>query len=172
MNLPYLFVYFLIYNSLMMKKQNRIRVKALAWLQQDDALFVVKMHDSVKGDDYYRPIGGTVEFGETTRDTLLREVKEELGTTINITDNPLILENLFTCDGERGHEIDYLYPASFTSAAFLQRKVFPLLEANGANFDAEWIDLSRFLSGELRLVPEALLDWYRVKYSEGSHSPV
>jgi ADP-ribose pyrophosphatase YjhB (NUDIX family) len=161
MNLPYLFVYFLIYNSMMMKKQNRIRVKALAWLQQDDALFVVKMHDSVKGDEYYRPIGGTVEFGETTRDTLQREVKEELGTTINITGDPLIFENLFTCDGERGHEIDYLYPASFTDPAFMEERVFPLLEANDASFDAEWIELVKFLNDELRLVPEALLDWYR-----------
>ena len=144
-----------------MEKQNGIRVNALAWLQEDDYLFVVKMHDNAKGDDYYRPIGGSVEFGETTRDALLREVKEELGTGIKITGKPLILENLFTCDGEQGHEIDYIYPSKFLNPVFTQHHTHPLVEADGNIFEAAWIDLSSFLNGELRLVPEALLDWYR-----------
>lgn len=142
-----------------MKNQNRIRVKVLAWLQEDDFLFVVRMHDAVKGDDYYRPIGGSVEFGETTRAALQREVSEELGTGIRITSEPVILENLFTCDGEKGHEIDYVYPAQFIDPSFSRSLSYPLVEANGEVFEAQWIDLKRFITGELRLVPEALLEW-------------
>lgn len=146
-----------------MKKQEHIRVKVLAWLQDGDAIFVVKMHDEFKGDDYYRPIGGSVEFGETTHAALLREVQEELCTGICITGEPLILENLFTCDGKQGHEIDYVYPSQFVDPAFNRRQVYPLIEANGIQFEAAWITLSKFLDGGLRLVPEALLDWCRLQ---------
>lgn len=153
----------MIYNPNNMEKQTIIRVKTLAWLQDGDDIFVVKMHDSAKGDDYFRPIGGSVEFGETTRDALLRETQEELGTSLSITGKPLVIENLFTCDGEHGHEIDYVYPSRFIDPGFYQRWVYPLLEADGARYEAAWIALSKFLNGELRLVPEALLDWYLTK---------
>jgi len=146
-----------------MREQNNIRVKVLAWIEEDGHLFVVRMHDSVKGDDYYRPIGGSVEFGETTKSALHREVLEELGTAITITGEPLVLENLFTCDGKPGHEIDYIYPSKFVDPAFMQHRVFTLKEANGTEFEATWIDQSSFLNGTLRLVPEALLDWYHAK---------
>lgn len=33
---------------------------------------------------YYRPIGGTIEFGERSDETLIREFKEELGVDIFI----------------------------------------------------------------------------------------
>ena len=104
-----------------------------------------------------------MEFGETTRDALLSEVQEELGADIRIIGEPLIVENLFTCDGEQGHEIDYVSPSQFIDPAFNQRQVYPLIEADGTHFEAVWIALPTFLNGGLRLVPEALLDWYRVK---------
>jgi ADP-ribose pyrophosphatase YjhB (NUDIX family) len=144
-----------------MKKQAKIRVKVLAWIENNGNLFVARMHDNVKGDDYYRPIGGSVEFGETTTTALHREVKEELDTEILITGQPLVLENIFTCDGQSGHEIDYLYPARFIDSKFYAREVFPLVEDNIKTFDATWIDLDSFLRGDLRLVPEGLLELYR-----------
>lgn len=121
---------------------------------------MVKMHDTVKGDDYYRPIGGCVEFGETTTAALLREFREELNTGIMIDGEPLILENIFTCDGEMGHEIVYLYPARFENPVYYNRQVFILHEASGETFDALWVNIVECLSGNLRLVPEELLHWY------------
>ncbi len=146
-----------------MEKQKTIRVKTLAWIERDGFLFVVKNHDSVKGDDYYRPVGGCVEFGESTSAALHREIKEELDTTIAIGGEPLILENIFTCDGETGHEIVYLYPACFKDPGFYERKPFNLHETNGEELEATWINLKECLRGELRLVPETLLDWYHAR---------
>ena len=144
-----------------MKKQNRIRVKVLAWLQEGNFLFVVRMHDSVKGDDYYRPVGGCLEFGESTLDALHRELKEELNTSIITSGEPMVLENIFTCDGEQGHEIVFLYPAHFADKTYTNRQVYPLVEANGAVYEACWISIDDFVNGSLRLVPEGLLAWYR-----------
>lgn len=109
-----------------MINQPRIRVKSLAWIEDQGMLFVVKMTDKVKMDDYYRPVGGSVEFGELTLDTVRREVQEELNTQIEVTNEPLILENIFTCDGEPGHEIDYFYPCNFVDKKFYERKTYHL----------------------------------------------
>ncbi|HPS41570.1 MAG TPA: NUDIX domain-containing protein [Anaerolineaceae bacterium] len=138
-----------------------IRLKTLAWIEENGELFVVRNHDSVKGDDYYRPIGGSVNFGERTVDALRREVQEELGTTISITGEPLIIENIFTCDGKAGHEIDYLFPAQFDSPEFYERRIFDLVEEGGERFDALWVSIDDCLEGKYRLVPEELLAWYR-----------
>jgi 8-oxo-dGTP pyrophosphatase MutT (NUDIX family) len=138
---------------------NHIKVKALAWIEDGGSIFVVTMPDSVKGDKYYRPIGGTVEYGETGLQTVKRELMEELNAEIEVIGEPLILENLFTCDGKFGHEIDLVYPARLVEKSFLERKVFPLVEINGEEFQALWVPMADCLSGKLRLVPEPLLEW-------------
>lgn len=149
----------------LMEKQSRIRVKSLAWIEEDGSLFVVKMTDKVKMDYYYRPIGGSVEFGELAFDAVQREAQEELSAEIQITGNPLVLENLFTCDGEPGHEIVYLFPCRFVDQIFYDRKTFKLTEIDGSHWDALWVKLEDCLDGSLRLVPEALLDWYKKRQS-------
>lgn len=142
-----------------------IKVKALAWIEDQDNLFVVKMTDKAKKDDYYRPIGGTVEFGELTRETLIREVHEELNTEVQITGQPLILENLYTCDGESGHEIVYLYPCRFIDQSFYERKILPLTEVDGTQWQALWVNLADFLDRTYRLVPETLYEFYAAQNS-------
>lgn len=146
-----------------MMKQARIRVKALAWIEDKGFLFVVKMHDSVKGDEYYRPVGGSVEFGEHAHEAVVREVQEELNTEIALLAAPFVVENLFTCDGEQGHEIDFLFPARFTDITFYEHKTFELVEANGDKADALWISIRDCINGSLRLVPEELNHWYAHK---------
>ena len=150
-----------------MKQQSRIRVKALAWIEDKGMLFVVKMHDAVKGDDYYRPIGGSVEFGERAHETVLREAREELGTEIALLAAPFVVENLFTCDGEAGHEVDFLFPARFTDIHFYERKVYKLHEDNGDDWEAQWLSIADCTTGTYRLVPEELTTWYVRKFSGG-----
>jgi hypothetical protein len=52
---------------------------------------------------YHRLIGGTVELGESHRDTIRREVDEELGATIRDLTLLTTVENIFTLDGDLGH---------------------------------------------------------------------
>lgn len=149
-----------LYLNNMMKQQDHIRIKALAWIEDKGFLFVVKMHDSVKEDDYYRPVGGSVEFGERAHEAVIREVQEELNTEIALIAPPFVVENLFTCDGKAGHEVDFLFPARFTDIGFYQHKIYDLVEANGDKAEAMWIPIMDCITKKLRLVPEELNQWY------------
>jgi hypothetical protein len=58
---------------------------------------------------YHRLIGGSVVFGETHREAIIREVEEELAA--EIVDLALlgVVENLFFFNSEPGHELIALY---------------------------------------------------------------
>ena len=61
--------------------------------------------DSVKKEIYYRPLGGGIEFGEYGIDAIQREFQEELGVDLNNLKYLFTMENIFTLNGNRGHEI-------------------------------------------------------------------
>ncbi len=148
----------------MFKGKDKIRVKAICLFQQDDYIFVSRAKDSIKNDYYYRPVGGNVEFSEYTKDTIVREIKEELNTEIENVELIKIIENIFVCDGMNGHEIVFLYKADFKDKSFYEKKVYQIIEDKyeeyiaTEKFDAGWYKISDFKSGKLRLVPEQLND--------------
>lgn len=59
-------------------------------------------------DGYHRLIGGSVEFGETHRDAVLREVRE-LGAAVEGLRFIATVENIFYIDEVLGHEVVFLY---------------------------------------------------------------
>ena len=58
---------------------------------------------------HHRLIGGSVELGETHREAILREVREELGASVQDLTYVDVIENIFRIDGVRGHEIVFIY---------------------------------------------------------------
>lgn len=54
---------------------------------------------------YYRPIGGTIELGEKSSETIIREYSEEIAVDIKIKRYIGCLENIFRIDENIGHEI-------------------------------------------------------------------
>lgn len=67
------------------------------------------------------------------------------------------IENLFTYNGRQGHEIIQLYQCDFADAKFYKLESLVFYESENHKHRAMWIDIARFKSGELRLVPEEFL---------------
>ncbi|MFC7487717.1 NUDIX hydrolase [Knoellia sp. CPCC 206453] len=60
-------------------------------------------------EGYHRLVGGGVEFGETSLEAVVREVREELGATLIDPSLLGVLENHFELDGDPGHEVVFVY---------------------------------------------------------------
>lgn len=139
-------------------KNNRIRPIVIGIFRKNDRILVAEGYDSVKGDYFYRPIGGGIEFGELSKTTLIREIREEIQAEITNISFLGTVENLFTFNGRTGHEIVMVYEAEFVDSTFYQKDRFNGIEDDGSIFKLYWKPLREFQQGKLRLVPEGLLE--------------
>lgn len=58
----------------------RIRPVALGVpFRNEHEVLLARHHDDVANHDFYRPLGGGVEFGEPSEEAVRREFQEELG---------------------------------------------------------------------------------------------
>ncbi|WP_144782013.1 NUDIX domain-containing protein [Microbacterium sp. BH-3-3-3] len=89
-----------------------IRVKAMLLVPHPDSpAHLVSAHGPTHENPrgFHRLIGGSVEFGETHREAIVREVEEELGARITDLTYLDTIESLFRYNGEAGHEVIALY---------------------------------------------------------------
>jgi ADP-ribose pyrophosphatase YjhB (NUDIX family) len=149
-----------------------IRVLALAVLLWRDHLLCAEGYDTVKQQTFFRPLGGGVEFGERAEDAAVRELREELGMSVEVREALGVTENLFTYQGRPGHEVVFEYvcvPAPGHAPATLE----PLVAVEGdARFVARWLPLAEVLGGAHLVYPDGLVDrltaWVnRLARSEG-----
>jgi ADP-ribose pyrophosphatase YjhB (NUDIX family) len=108
---------------------------------------------SVKG---WRPVGGSIEFGERAADALRREFMEELGEEIGRLRQLCVLENLYVHCGEPGHEIMFVFNATFASRAAYQREKYDFVDG-GIRNEVTWVNSAEFLEGSQQLLPAALI---------------
>ncbi len=136
---------------------NSMRVIAICVFRNRDRILVFEGFDPVNGLPFYRPIGGQVEFGETTREAVKREIREETG--FEATDFKLlgVLENIFVYKGQDCHEIVFVYDGRFIDKSVYQRESLEIHEDDGEEFTATWRSLDSF-DGYRRLVPEELIN--------------
>lgn len=134
-----------------------IRPLVICVFRKDDTILVVEGYDTVKDDYFYRPMGGGIEYGEKSSDALIREVEEELDADIFNLQYLGTTENIFTFNGEIGHEIVLVYDAAFTDNSLYHKPVLSVVEDNGQTYKAMWKSLTEF-QDRLRLVPEGLSD--------------
>ena len=135
-----------------------IRVVALGWIRNGDRILVGEGFDQVKQNRFYRALGGGVDFGETSLVALKREFDEELGVDLTNIRHLATIENLFTFNGNPGHEIIQLYECDFVDRALYEQESLVYTESDDKK-TAVWVAVERFRSGELRLVPEQCLQY-------------
>lgn len=139
-----------------MHKSGEIRVITLGLIERGDEIFVSQGYDPVKGEYFYRFLGGGVEFGEPSQEALIREFHEELQAELREIKYLGCWESIFEFSGQKGHELILLYRCSFVDPKFYELDSLMFAEGKRQK-TALWVSLERFKSGELRLVPESLL---------------
>ena len=103
-----------------MYQSNQIRVLALGLIRDGDRIFISEGYDPVKEQTFYRVLGGGVDFGETSDEALKREFQEEIQAELTNIKYLGCLENLFTFNGNPGHELLQLYQCDFVDPKFYQ----------------------------------------------------
>jgi ADP-ribose pyrophosphatase YjhB (NUDIX family) len=126
---------------------------------KEDAILVAKGYDSHKDETFYRPLGGTIEFGEPSEQTVRRELHEETGLELCDVRYLATIENIFTHQGQTGHEIVMVYSARLAEATAqaYERDEIQGVEDNGQPFVARWMPLSHFGPAGPPLYPTGLL---------------
>ena len=136
----------------------RIRPIVICLFRAGDRILVSEAYDSSKGDYYCRPLGGGIEFGEHSRDAMLREIREEIGAEVENLDLVGVLENIFIYEGQQGHEVVFVYDAEFVDKSLYERNELHGYEREiDVNFVARWQSLEEINQSKVRLVPETLI---------------
>jgi len=138
-------------------KPGKIRALALGIFRKDDQILVFEAHDPIKNKAFYRPLGGTIEFGEYGHQALAREMREELDVEVTNVHYFGLCENIFTYAGAMGHEIVLLYEASITDKSVYEQEQLVGHELDGSPIHVVWKSLEFFRRGSAPLYPDGLM---------------
>ncbi len=93
---------------------------------------------------YYLP-GGRIAFGETSEQSLLREIEEELFVAPESYELAAVIENYFTYDGDKFHENGMYYRVTLPEGLALPDKC-----AEGNKIVFEWVDIDKLPEIDLK----------------------
>ncbi|MFB6354369.1 MAG: NUDIX domain-containing protein [Halobacteriales archaeon] len=139
-----------------------IRFVALGAVFRDDELLVYESEDPETGEPFYRLLGGGVEFGEHSREAVVREFDEELG--VELADPELVstFERVFEFAGEISHEVWRVYEGHIVEDWPYERDAFGFYEPElDLEMLARWLPVERLRDEETTFYSPAVLDALR-----------
>lgn len=120
---------------------------------EDDKILVISGYDYNKKENFYRLIGGGIEFGETGSEALKREVKEEINVEIKNIKYLGLIENIFNYESKERHELALVYRADFKDNAIYKIKEIKILDSRHPQ-KAYWLNKKEVL--KMKFYPERL----------------
>lgn len=135
-----------------------IRSAVMGIVRNGDKILIAEGYDSVKKEVFFRPLGGGIEFGEKGADALKREILEELKLEINDIKYKNLIENIFTWEGSRGHELVLVYGFSFSDNSVYNNEHFEIYDIKDENVKVYWKHISDFKTKNDILYPVGLLE--------------
>ena len=94
-----------------------------------------------KKETHYALIGGRIRIGESSETAIKREIKEEMDKDIEITDYFTTIENFFEFDGNKFHEIFFVYKADFINEEDKKIEYTLNNKEGNENLQYEWLDI-------------------------------
>lgn len=130
----------------------KLNVRAAGVIIHDGKILAHKNINS----DHYALIGGRVEIGESSANTIKREIKEELGKDVEITGYISTIENFFEMKGSKYHEIMFVHKIEFTNEE--DKKIeYTMKNIEGKDYlQYEWLEMDKI--DEYPLLPRAVKD--------------
>ncbi|MBF6613563.1 MAG: NUDIX hydrolase [Chloroflexi bacterium] len=138
-------------------KAGLIRPVAICIFHDGDKILVSELYDPSAQETFYRPLGGAIEFGERSSEAVVRELREEIRAEITNLRYIGTIENLFTYDGQMGHEIVLVYEADLADKSLYDKEVIEGQEDDGMTLKVVWKSLDEF-SEHSPLYPQGLVD--------------
>ena len=141
---------------------NQIRPIAICVFRHNDCILVAQGYDPDKMESFYRPLGGGIEFGEYSEQTIHRELLEEIGAEVCELKYLGTLENVYVFNGTAGHEIIQVYDGVLRDARLYEQTAITGQEMDiESSFQAVWKHLDEFGEEKLILYPTGLLELLR-----------
>ncbi|MGV3552532.1 NUDIX hydrolase [Rhizobium sp.] len=140
---------------------NRIRVIVVGLVWKDGKILAAEVltdAGTVKG---VRPLGGSIEFGETREEALRREFMEELAVEIDIVGPWAAAENLYEHEGHPGHEIVFFADVVVRDRSLYRQDWISFREDNLSEHRAGWFDPASLEHAGMALYPNGLAGMLR-----------
>lgn len=137
----------------------QIQPIALCFFRRENQILVAERYDGQKKENYYRPLGGGLMFGEYSWDTIRREIKEELGEEIKNLTFIGQTESICPDNGHTDHEIIFMFEGEFANKSTYTKEILLGKERNGKEVRAVWKPISEFRKKKAKFHPEVLLDY-------------
>jgi ADP-ribose pyrophosphatase YjhB (NUDIX family) len=135
-----------------------IRTVVLGILTRGEEYLVQRL-DLPESEPFHRPIGGGVEFGESSAEAIEREFREELDLAVRAGPAVGTVENRFRWDGDPKHEVGILRAVEFADPAVYDRERFSGVDDGGAvEYEATWHTVDDLRAAREPLYPEGLAD--------------
>ena len=133
----------------------KIRNKAIVSIINSGEVLFTEGYDPVRDFRFYCPVGGGVEFGETTHAAAERELCEELGVEGQTLEFVNFHENMFEFFGKDEHEIMFHFICHISDSV---RENLPaqVTESNGEKINISWHSKSELEIIEPNIVPPGI----------------
>jgi 8-oxo-dGTP pyrophosphatase MutT (NUDIX family) len=148
-------------------RSGHIRPIAICIFRREDQILVAEWRDPGEDHNFYRPLGGAIEFGERGQQTVARELMEELGAEVANLRYLAALENIFIHNGQQGHEIVLLYEGNLVDRFLYEVEAIDGHDDGDVALRAVWKRLDSF-GPSAPLYPDGLLELLKAGTWSGS----
>ncbi len=140
------------------RPQASIRAISIGLIRRRDELLVMAVRDDNNQIKGWRPPGGGVEFHESAREALVRELSEELRQSVRCGKQVCVLENIYQHEGCPGHEVVFVFEAEFSDASAYATEDYAFADA-GIRNNVTWRRCSEFVQRSTLLFPDGLAEY-------------